>query len=69
MKWSSCRHQGDTKAITRASSPGRLASQWWGVAAPESTPEQPIGRVVLLFPKGPLKRPQLAEHRLTKLLP
>jgi len=30
--------------------PGRLASQWWGVTLPESTPERPIGRVVLLFP-------------------
>jgi hypothetical protein len=33
-------------------SPGRLATQWWGVAAPESTPERPIGRVVPLIPKG-----------------
>ena len=31
---------------------GRLASQWWGLAAPESTPERPIGRIVPLFPKG-----------------
>jgi hypothetical protein len=31
---------------------GRLASQWWGVTLPESTPERPIGRVVPLFPKA-----------------
>ncbi|KGJ70440.1 hypothetical protein BJA5080_06922 [Bradyrhizobium diazoefficiens SEMIA 5080] len=29
----------------------RLAAQWWGVAAAESTPERPIGRVVPLFPR------------------
>ncbi|MFK4522352.1 hypothetical protein ABIF90_000333 [Bradyrhizobium japonicum] len=33
----------------------RLASQWWGVTASESTPEPRNGRVVPLFPKGMTK--------------